>query len=263
MNQEGMNAEIMHHPTGRVIHWHRSIDSTNSRARQLALEGAPDGTIVAADLQTAGRGRLGRKWESPPGENLMFSIILRPRIEAPDAGIIPLITGLAVARALSETSGLPTICKWPNDVLIRGKKVCGILTESCIENGSIIALIAGIGINVNQKEFPEAIRESASSLSLLTGMTLDRLSLLSAVLEKFDSLSAYTDSSKRTEFLTLYTSSSSMFGLPVTIRHASGSVSGTATGLDNEGGLVIRDARGHESTWYAGDVTILSKGDTV
>jgi BirA family transcriptional regulator, biotin operon repressor / biotin---[acetyl-CoA-carboxylase] ligase len=263
MNGKDYNSEMTPDDSGRTIHWFGTIDSTNARARAMAMAGAPGGTIVAADRQTAGRGRLGRRWESAGGKNLMFSIILRPEIDASGSGIIPLIAGMAVAEAIKSATGKETVCKWPNDVLVNGRKVSGILTESCIENGTIIALIIGIGINVNQSEFPGEIRDTASSLSIITGKQCDRLSLLSTVLERIEALMEYSNPSRREEFLRLYTSSSSMFGLPVTIRHASGTASGIAAGLDKEGGLVIRDPSGSEHSWYAGDVTILSEGDTV
>ncbi|HLA99900.1 MAG TPA: biotin--[acetyl-CoA-carboxylase] ligase, partial [Bacteroidota bacterium] len=125
---------------GRVVHVFASVDSTNSRARDLAMKGAPGGTVVMAREQTAGRGRHGRVWESEPGKNLLFSIVLRPRVEPELLGLVSLYASVSVAACVEELCGRDAGCKWPNDVTVSGRKICGILSESVITPGGVDAV---------------------------------------------------------------------------------------------------------------------------
>ena len=156
---------------GRLLHYRETVDSTNRFAMGLAREGAPEGTVVLADRQTAGMGRLQRAWQSPPGCNLYLSVILRPPVAPPDASPITLLAGVAVAEAIASVCPAGVVgIKWPNDVQIRGRKVCGILTEMATAGGSR-AVIIGIGLNVNIKRenFDPGHRDSATSLREETG----------------------------------------------------------------------------------------------
>jgi BirA family biotin operon repressor/biotin-[acetyl-CoA-carboxylase] ligase len=163
------------------------VDSTQTEARRLAETGAPEGTVVRAEHQTRGRGRLGRDWVDEPGSALLASIILRPPVEVPRLPQLSLVAGIAVAEAIGEASGLPVAVAWPNDLLIRGLKVAGILAESFAGSGGAGAVvILGIGINVNQTRFPEELESRATSLALEAGHLLDRERLLTAVLEHLE-----------------------------------------------------------------------------
>ena len=257
MNESEIRSSLRTARYGRTIHLYDVIDSTNTKAKLLAAGGAPDGTLVIAERQTAGKGRLGRNWESEPGVNLTFSLILRPQISPSRTGIIPLIAGIAVSQAVEDVTGRKPSCKWPNDILMEGRKICGILTESLVEGSSLLALIVGIGINVNQKEFPAEIRETAGSLLRVTGTPVPRVSLLSAVLYRLENLSAFFTPDRHAEFLKTYSEYGPRAGTRVRLRHSSGTASGVTAGIDDSGGLILRDPRGTETTWYAGDVTIL------
>ena len=136
---------------------YEETDSTNIRARKLAEEGAPDGTLVVTDFQNAGRGRRGRMWVSPSGTGIFMSLILRPDILPSSASMLTLVAALAVYDGIKETTGLETVIKWPNDIVAEGKKLCGILTEMSAELEGIHYVVTGIGINANMTEFPEEV----------------------------------------------------------------------------------------------------------
>ena len=151
-------AELMSSMEGgfiKKIVYYEETDSTNIRARKLAEEGAPDGTLVVTDFQNAGRGRRGRMWVSPSGTGIFMSLILRPDILPSSASMLTLVAALAVYDGIKETTGLETVIKWPNDIVAEGKKLCGILTEMSAELEGIHYVVTGIGINANMTEFPE------------------------------------------------------------------------------------------------------------
>ena len=146
------------------------LDSTNNYAREIAAEGASEGTAVLARQQTAGRGRLGRSWVSPAGAGLYLSVILRPEVAPAQASLITLAAAIAVAETLRLDYRTPADIKYPNDILVEGRKLCGILVESAIEGGRLLYVVAGIGVNLRQREFPEELKETATSLFLEAGI---------------------------------------------------------------------------------------------
>lgn len=160
------------------IESHDQIDSTNIRAKRLAEEGEPEGTLVVADRQTAGRGRRGRGWLADSGVGIWMSLILRPKLEPTRLSGITLIAALAVNRAIRDVSGAETRIKWPNDIVLGGKKLCGILTEVSSEMNYTHYAVTGIGINVNTAQFPAEMQEIATSLYLETGCRTDRVALI-------------------------------------------------------------------------------------
>ena len=149
---------------GEAIVYKDSLDSSNTRAKLMGENGAENGTLVVTDCQTAGKGRRGRSWVSPTGMNCYFTVLLRPDILAEKASMITLVAALALAKAIKETAQLDTMIKWPNDVIANGKKLCGILTESSTDLEYINYVVVGIGVNCNQTEFPDEIKETASSI---------------------------------------------------------------------------------------------------
>lgn len=172
---------------GRAIHALDTIDSTQAQLARLAAEGAAEGTVVTARHQTAGRGRRGRHWWDEPGQSLLLSVLLRPSIPTAHAPQLSLVAGLAVADALAAAAGLTAQIRWPNDVMVGGKKICGVLPEAVSRaDGRVGHVLLGIGINVDQTEFPQDLRDTATSLRLETGMAHDHRQLLSAVLEALD-----------------------------------------------------------------------------
>ena len=162
-----------------------TVDSTNTRAKQLAELGEPEGTLVVAEEQTAGKGRRGRGWASEPGIGIWMSLILRPQLKPQQAASVTLVAAMAVAKGIRECCGLETGIKWPNDVVINGKKICGILTETSSEPDYIHYAVPGIGINANTPEFPEELRDRATSIYLETGKKTDRNALIAAVMNAF------------------------------------------------------------------------------
>lgn len=180
--EQGLKTKTM----GQTIYFYEETDTTNNRARELALEGAPEGTLVVAEKQTAGRGRRGKVWESPLGTGIWMSLVLRPQIAPTEASVLTLLCGLATAEAIEAETGLSAGIKWPNDILINGKKAVGILTEMDCEMSEVHFVIPGIGINVNTASFPPEIAEIATSLYLECGKTVSRRRLVHRVLERLE-----------------------------------------------------------------------------
>ena len=171
---------------GNEIFYFPVIDSTNTKAKQLAEEGYPAGTLVVAEQQDAGRGRRGRSWESPRGDGIFMTLMLKPDIKPENAPMLTLVAALAVSAAISECTGRPAGIKWPNDIVMNGKKVCGILTEMSAQIDYVNHVVIGIGINVHNKEFPEEIAHMATSLYLETKEHFNRAALIEKVWEQFE-----------------------------------------------------------------------------
>ena len=164
---------------------YETIDSTNAQAKRLAEASYGDGTLIVADHQEAGRGRRGRSWETPAGTNIAMSLLLKPEINPNNASMITLVAALAVSKAITQITGEPAPIKWPNDIVMNGKKVCGILTEMSAQFDYVNHIVVGIGINVNIESFPEEIAETATSLRIETGKQISRAELIEAVWEQF------------------------------------------------------------------------------
>jgi BirA family biotin operon repressor/biotin-[acetyl-CoA-carboxylase] ligase len=235
---------------GRTSEWLGSCASTNDWAAERARAGAPAGLVVATDAQTAGRGRLGRSWHSPPGENLYFSIVLRPTRPAAEIPPLTLLVGAAVAVAL-RALGLSPRLKWPNDVQLvdeagQRRKVAGILTEMASAGDRVQQVVVGVGLNVNGLEFPGELAERATSLRRALGHPLDRVAVLGAVLDALEPL--YEDFERRGPAAAV-----AAFGahaaLPDRCRvssptHPDDWLEGTALGVDADGALRLRDDAG-------------------
>ena len=165
---------------------YETIDSTNAQAKRLAEEGYGNGTLIVANHQEAGRGRRGRSWESPADTTISMSLLLKPDINPNNASMITLVSALAVSKAITQLTGEPAGIKWPNDIVMNGKKVCGILTEMSAQLDYVNHIVVGIGINVNTESFPEEIQEMATSLRLETGRFISRAELIEVVWEHFE-----------------------------------------------------------------------------
>ena len=171
---------------GQEIYYYDVTDSTNIRAKELAEEGHPGGTLVVADRQEAGRGRRGRSWDSPSGTGIFMTLLLKPEMNPNHASMLTLVAAMAVARAISKCAGTEALIKWPNDIVIGGKKICGILTEMSAQFDFINHIVIGIGINVHNEHFPEEIAETAGSILLQTGKRIRRAELIEQILEQFE-----------------------------------------------------------------------------
>ena len=244
------------HIIGRKMFVFESLDSTNSCAKTLAETGTPAGTVVVADHQTAGRGRMGRSWVSEPGLNLLFSIVLRPSFPKESSGLLTFYSAVFIARALEKATGHSIECKWPNDILINGKKCCGILLENSFLLNRLDFSIIGIGVNVNQPAFEDSLAASATSLFIEFGRAFDRRTLLQTILREADVSFPLVMKNEPNKIMKEWNARCSMFGKPVTIANKEQLISGTALRLDPEGGLVIETPVG-QSTYYAGDVTVI------
>ena len=241
---------------GNKIYTFDSIDSTNNCAKAVAGCGAEEGTVVIAEKQTAGRGRLGRLWHANPNENLTFSIVLRPKLSAEAVNLIPLYVAVGVARAVERVTKLSVDCKWPNDLLVKGKKFAGILIEGSFKQNAVESVIVGIGINVNQQNFPPDLQSKATSLRLETNKEVDRRALLSETLSSLEELYKTINSDEIQSIITLWLSRSTMINKPISVSQQGNVISGIVKGLSKEGALVLQ-SNGTEQKLFAGDVTIV------
>ena len=238
---------------GRQIVYLPSVDSTNRRARQLAAEGAPHGTLVIADEQTAGRGRRGRGWISPAGEGVFMSLILRPQSHPSEVARLSMQTALAVALSIAQTTGLDARIKWPNDIVCGGRKVCGMLLEMNADEQAVHDVVAGIGINVHQTQFAPEIEKTASSLDLLSGQRVCRAALVRAFLEAFERAEALA---AQGALMDAYRARSATLGQRVQVIAPAGSFTGTALEVTDSGSLIVEDEEGQRREVLAADVSV-------
>lgn len=244
---------------GRRIVSLRETESTNLHAFHLADEGAVEGTVVIAETQTGGRGRLGRRWESPPGVNLYCSVIIRPPISPLHASQLTFLSAVAVSRAIEKTTPLRPLIKWPNDILVNGRKVAGLLNEMNAETDTIHCVVLGIGVNINmsREQFPEGLRQPASSLALECCATVDRREFTRTLLSELDTL---YDGYLRDGFAAVrdeWLARSMVMGKRVRVSFGEGESSGEVAGIDADGALLLRKGDGSLERVLAGDVTVL------
>jgi BirA family biotin operon repressor/biotin-[acetyl-CoA-carboxylase] ligase len=246
---------------GHPLHFFASIDSTNTYAAQLAREGAPEGTVVIADFQSGGKGRLGRTWVSPPGVNLYLSAILRPPVPASVVPQLNLLAAVAVADTIVQGCGLTPVIKWPNDVLLSDKKVCGILAEMQTEAGALRSVVLGIGVNLNAplSAFPEELRDKASSLILTSGQPVDRALFTATLLTHLEKLYVLWLEEGFPALRPLWERhATGLIGRRITVAAPEGTIVGTVLGLDSDGALLLRDEdRATLRRVLAGDVTVV------
>jgi BirA family biotin operon repressor/biotin-[acetyl-CoA-carboxylase] ligase len=241
------------------VRWVAETASTNDDVLALAREGAPEGVVVAADFQSAGRGRLERTWTAPPRRSLLVSILLRPELAPEDAHLVTTAVACAAVEACDEVAGVAPRIKWPNDLLLasdghpRGK-VAGLLAESIVDGGRLTAVVVGMGLNVNWPAVPDELAGIAVALNHVVGRDIDREDLLVAVLRRLDEwCRALTDDRGRTELLERYRSLCETLGARVRVDLPDGTVTGVAHDLDADGHLLVRSAEG-EHVIVVGDV---------
>lgn len=241
---------------GQKIEYIESCPSTQIIAHQLAQEGAPDGTVVLTEAQTAGRGRLARKWDSAAGKGAWMSIILRPDVVPQKAPQFTLVTAVAVVRAIEEVTKLQPKIKWPNDILLNGKKCTGILTELQSDADGIQALIIGIGLNINQQkeDFDPEVQDIATSLKMENGDPISRQQLVQSLLYY---LEIYTQMYIEEGFgmlKVMWESYSTTIGQPVRARMTNQTLEGIAEGITDDGVLQLRTADGKLHGIYSADI---------
>ena len=240
-----------------MIYYFDELDSTNIKIKELAIGGAEHGTVIVADKQTAGRGRRGRTWESPAGTNLYFSILLRPTFATEKAPMLTLVMAYSAAKAIREHLHMDAMIKWPNDLVLSKKKICGILTEMSLNGTEIDHIVVGTGINVNLTEFPEELRNTATSLFLEMGEKVDRKELLSKVLEEF--WKQYSLFEKYQDLSYLQQEYNEMLvncGKEVCVLEPGNEYMAIARGINETGELLVMKEDGSEAVVYAGEVSV-------
>lgn len=240
----------------KIIHY-KQIDSTNTELARLALRGATHGTVVTAEEQTAGRGRRGREWESPAEDNIYMSILLRPQIMPEKAPMITLVMAYAVAKVLKEHGFTDVQVKWPNDLLVSGGKVCGILSEMVLAECEVDYIIIGVGVNVNTQKFPEELKGKATSLYKAKGKFLKRQTLTTEIVDCFEK--EYQKFERYGDLSFLQDEYNQMLvncGKEVRVLEPGNEYQAVALGINQTGELRVRLDNGEETVIYAGEVSV-------
>ena len=230
---------------GTEICYFDVTDSTNTQAKSLGEGDAPNGTLVVAGKQESGRGRRGRSFESPAGTGIFMTLLLRPEIEPQNASMLTLVSALAVAKGIEHMVDLPVQIKWPNDIVINGKKVCGILTEMSAQMDYVNYIVIGIGINVGTEEFPEEIKDVATSIYLESGKHVNRAMLIEKIWEEFeDYYELYEKTQDLSSLVKEYDSYLVNRGQKVRVLDSKEPYEGKAMGITDRGELIV-------DTWEA------------
>lgn len=234
------------------------IDSTNLECKRIADAGQfYDGTLIVADRQDAGRGRRGRTWECPAGINIAMSLLLKPDIAPDTASMLTIVMAMAVANAVKKVSALDVKIKWPNDIIINGRKFCGILTEMSLEMDYIHYVIIGVGINVNQLEFPEEIKDIATSVKLQKGESVSRAKIVANVMAEFERLyEQFLADGDLSALMEEYNQYLVSFGKEVRVLDPKGEFCGISEGINSVGELLVRKEDGNLANVYAGEVSV-------
>ncbi len=240
---------------GNVVNFHSVVGSTNELAKEIALSGGEEGTVVVSNKQTEGVGRMGRRWESSEG-GLYLSVVLRPNVGQDELSILPLITGLAVSKAISTTYMFETSVKWPNDILIGGKNTAGILTQSSMKGEKVEYVILGIGINVNNpmKDLPHDTRRRSTSISEVRGRDQDRGEMLRNLLTFLDLHYQRFLQGGGPQMLEEWSDRCETIGRAVRIQMVDDAIRGSALGIDETGALMVKQGL---------DIVRITSGDCV
>jgi len=244
---------------GRRVHCFETVESTNSLALEMGQAGAETGTVLVAETQTKGRGRLGKSWESPKGAGLYCTVLLRPAISVEHLARITLTAGLATALAIDEVSGLASQIKWPNDVLIHGQKVAGILAECHLSGGEepLIALGVGVNLGTSFDQFPQELQSRATSLKIVSGKGIGKGAMLSSLLSWIDLMISRLEGGDFAGILGEWRTKDATIQKKLTWLTTDGrTVNGVSLGPDQDGLLVIRDSAGHNHHVLSGDLTL-------
>ncbi|MBT2701531.1 biotin--[acetyl-CoA-carboxylase] ligase [Bacillus sp. ISL-40] len=241
---------------GRNIHYVESVESTQKLAHHFASEDAPEGTVIIAEEQLSGRGRMARKWHSPKYTGIWMSMIIRPNIPLSNAPQLTLLAAVAIVQAIEEMTDLIPEIKWPNDILINGKKVTGILTELQAEADLIHSIIIGIGINVNQKkeDFPLELQEIATSLFIEDGETVSRAELIRSIFKHFEKLYTLYLEQGFLPIKLLWEGYAGNIGKYIKARTLTNTIEGKALGITNDGVLQLEDLTGTIHHIYSADI---------
>ncbi len=249
----GLTTQIV----GTKVFVFETIDSTNTCARALGEAGTEEGAVVIADYQTSGRGRLGRTWLAEPNCSLLFSVLLRPPVALEKAGLLTLYASAAIARAVEQIIEREVECKWPNDLLLNGKKFCGILLENSFQQAELTYSVLGAGLNVNQTKLPDEISGRATSLAVETGRVFERKDVFQSIIKELDTMYAAVRVADFSFTVAEWNRRCSMFGKTVTVEEHNHLFRGVAIRLHDDGGLILETEEG-QRTVYAGDVSLVA-----
>lgn len=242
---------------GKNVIYYDETDSTNNRAKEAGNNKEPHGTLFVADMQMAGKGRRGRVWKSPSGSSIYMTILLYPDIPPVKAPQLTLIMAIAVAEGIREVTGLETKIKWPNDIVVNGKKICGILTEMSTEIDYINHVVIGIGINVNMESFPEDIAKTATSLRIEAGKEFRRFELIAAIMEYFEkAYEAVCEAGSLEPIMEDYNRLLVNCGRRVRVLEPEHEYDALALGIDKTGELQVECEDGSRKSVFAGEVSV-------
>ena len=244
--------------------FYESLDSTNSKAKDLALQGAPEGTLVLAEQQSAGRGRMGRTWLSPGYMNLLFSLLLRPPVKAEQVFVLTMVFALAARDAVEDMTSISPSIKWPNDLYFNGKKLGGILTEFSVRNKNTQWVVLGLGLNVNWSPLKSnPVLYPATSLSAETGQQVSREQLFVNILKKFEDYYSAVLMGNVDGLYKRWNDYSMLLDRRVEVKNQNSSILGTVLSIDKSGALIILDDHGQEQRVLCGDVSVRETRDAV
>ncbi|MDD2972912.1 MAG: biotin--[acetyl-CoA-carboxylase] ligase [Lachnospiraceae bacterium] len=242
---------------GRNLYCYEEVGSTNMIAKKKAEESEPHGTLIVADKQTTGRGRRGRSWESPAGTDIYMTLSLKPEFTPDKASMLTLVMAQAVTNAIEEASGLSSGIKWPNDIVVNGKKVCGILTEMSAELDYIHYVVIGVGINVNLPEVSEELKVTATSLFIEGRKKIMRAQIIERVMHYFEEYyELFLQTEDLSGLLNVYNHSLVNCDREVRVLDPKGEYIGTARGINELGELLVEKAEGEIVRVYAGEVSV-------
>ena len=256
LTAEEISAALQTSWAGCDIRFFQETGSTNQVIKKLAEDGAKEGTLAVAEMQTSGRGRLGRAWSSPAGNGIWMSLLVKPVIAPYQASMLTLVMAVSIRRAIEKITGLSCEIKWPNDIIADGKKICGILTEMSAETDRINYIVIGCGINVQNETFPEEIKEVATSVFAQTQKKTDRAALIAACLKEFESCyDLFLKTEDMTGLLDEYHEHLVNRNKRVCVLDPKGEYRGIARGINKEGELLVETADGLRSV-SSGEVSV-------
>lgn len=239
---------------GKKIYSYKEVASTNDVAYNLALQGEKEGSVIIAESQTHGKGRLARKWVSPKGKGLYFSVILRPDILFTKISVITLLSALSVAEAIKEELGLNSLIKWPNDVLINGGKVCGILTEMNGEADKVNFVVVGIGININTSK--DILPKEATSIAVELGKEISRIEFTKLIFRSLDKYYNYFKNGRGSDIIKRYKDMAMFLDKKIQVTSHNNKIEGYAVDVDIDGALILKLGSGAKQRVLAGDVSV-------
>jgi len=254
--REGLQTQVF--GRGEIAHLDEA-HSTNQVAKDLALRGAPEGSIVLAERQTEGRGRRGRVWFSPPEGGIYLTVLLRPRIPPGDAPRITLLTGVALAECLLESTNLSVTIKWPNDILLKGRKLAGILTELSAEMDAVNYVLVGVGINVNIERFPAGLEETATSVMIETGSAFSRVAIIRDFLNRFEDCYLEFGREGFERVLGRWKELSHLLGHFIVVETIRDRYEGKVEDVDEDAALILRDNEGRRRRIISGDIALVEE----